>query len=161
MSESADLDRIAIAVRAAAKECDTLVIESIIATETNAFPTIAVEGSVFPTLIRHIRPKLLYLVAMPFDVTEEVLAAFDMEDEGLTELPLIKKLASAWRYRENQTCRVAIGVMCDGVLHGAVEEADWLAEFVKEAESLTEELDRIREGNLRELEAGEKNRLIP
>jgi hypothetical protein len=51
--------------------------------------------------------------------------------------------------------------MCDGVLHGIVEDADWLGEFETEVEALAEDIERAREERKRKAEAAEKGRLAP
>src|SRR5260221_4140538 len=161
MSESFELDRIVTEVRAAARECDALIVESMLSAETRAVPVATVVGSGFPSLVKHVRPRLIYLVASAFDAGNETLAALEMEDDRLLERSGIKKFISRWRYRDGQTCRVVLSVMCDGVMHGIAEEADWFADFESEAETLVEELERAREDDERKLEAEEKKRLNP
>ena len=161
MSEVFDLDTIITEVRAAAKKCGALIIEAALSVETNAVPTAVISGSDFPGLIEHVRPRLIYLLVVPFDVVDELNGALEIEGENLLERPRIKKLASSWRHRDGQTCRVVLGIMCEGVFHGVVEEADWLSEFEKEAESIAEELERAREEHERKLQVEEKKRFAP
>jgi hypothetical protein len=161
MSESFDLDRIVTEVRAAAKECDALIVEAIASVDTGTVPVAAIVASRFPSLIKHVKPRLIYLVASPFDAGDETLAALEVEDDSFLERSSIKKLISRWRYRNGQTCRVVLSVMCDGVMHGILEEADWLAEFEGEVQDLMEELEQAREDGERKLDAEEKKRLAP
>jgi len=161
MSESFELDRIVIEVQAVAKECGALIIEAALSLETNTVPVAAVAASEFPSLLRHVRPKLVYVVAAAFDAGDDTLIALEVEDESLLERSRIKKFVSSWRQRDGQTSRVALGLMCDGVLHGTIEDVDWLADFESQAETLVEELERVREERERKSEAEEKKRLAP
>ncbi|MGD0633858.1 MAG: hypothetical protein ABSA13_06225 [Beijerinckiaceae bacterium] len=145
MSEISALDQIVNEVRAAAKEIGALVIESALAGDRDTFPSASVEAADFPALIRHLRPRLVYLVSAEFDAGDDLLDAVEEEDESLLELPAVKTVVSKWRARDGQTSRVALAVMSDGVIHDIVEDADWLAEFESEAEDLMEEIEKALE----------------
>ena len=144
MTESVDLDRIATDIRAVAKECGALIVEAALPLETKA-PVVAVASADFPDLIRHVRPKLVYLLVASFDAEEGTREVLEREDDNPIELPRITKFSSKWRSRNGKTFRVAVGVMCEGILHWLVEDTDWFAEFETEAEALKQELDEARE----------------
>ncbi|EJC76899.1 hypothetical protein Rleg10DRAFT_5589 [Rhizobium leguminosarum bv. trifolii WSM2012] len=163
MTESADLDLIAKEVRTATEECGTMILESILSSEH--LPAVAVDGNTFPTLVRHLRPRLIYMVLTTFDATDDVAAHFEEDelDSGL------KKLAAKWANRNGQSSRLILGLMTDGVMHGIVETADWFDVFEEEAEALEENrngemraaFDREQEAERQRREAEEKKRLAP
>ncbi|MGO6943185.1 hypothetical protein [Rhizobium johnstonii] len=105
MTESVDLDRMAKEVRAAAEECGAMILESILAGEH--LPAVAVDGDTFPSLVRHLKPRLIYMIPTEFDAKEEVTAHFE-EDELDTGL---KKLAAKWTHRNGQSSRLILGLM--------------------------------------------------
>lgn len=164
MTESADLDRMAKDVRAAAEACGAMVIEAILSVEAPA--AVAVHGAAFPCLVKHVRPRLIYVFSTSFDVRTETALIFDVEDELDASL---KKFLAKWAAHNGETCRLVLGAMCDGILHGIVETADWLDEFEEEAEALVDEtrdairdtFDREREDEAKQADAAEKKRLAP
>ncbi|QPB24505.1 hypothetical protein [Rhizobium sp. 007] len=162
MTESADLDRMAQEVRKAAEECGAMILETILASEN--LPAVAVDGDTFPSLVKHLRPKLIYMVLTKFEATEDVESHFEQElDRDL------KKLASKWKAKDGQSARLVLGLVADGVLHGIVETADWFDEFDIEADELAEarqqaEADafaRLQEADAKSRETEEKKRLAP
>ncbi|NEK40637.1 hypothetical protein GR250_04215 [Rhizobium leguminosarum] len=163
MTGSVDLDRMAQEVRAASEACGTMILESILASEHH--PAVAVDGDTFPDLVRHLKPRLIYMILTEFDAKEEVAAHFE-EDELDTGL---KKLAAKWTNRNGQSSRLILGLMADGVMHGIVETADWFDDFEEEAEALadvradeiTAEFDREQEAERQRRETDEKKRLAP
>lgn len=163
MTESADLDQIAKEVRAVTEENGAMILESILASEH--LPAVAVDGDTFPGLIRHLKPRLIYMVLTAFDAKEEVAAHFE-EDELDTGL---KRLATKWTNRNGQSSRLILGLMADGVMHGIVETADWFDDFEDEAEALEgvcadefrAEFDREQEAERQRREADERKRLAP
>ncbi|MGO7035668.1 hypothetical protein ACCT19_33175 [Rhizobium ruizarguesonis] len=109
MTGSVDLDRMAQEVRAASEACGTMILESILASEH--LPAVAVDGDTFPSFVRHLKPRLIYMVLTAFDAKEEVAAHFE-EDELDTGL---KRLATKWTNRNGQSSRLILGLMADGV----------------------------------------------
>jgi hypothetical protein len=145
VSENSELDQIVSDVRAAAKECGALIIESALSGDRDTVPSASVDGSEFPALIRHVRPRLVYLAAAEFDAGDDLLDAIEEEDETILDIPAVKKVVTKWRARDGQTCRVALAVMADGVIHDIIEDADWLAEFESEVEDLVEDIEKVLE----------------
>lgn len=117
--------------------------------------------------MKHIRPRLIYVFSTSFDVRTETALIFDVEEDELDAS--LKKFLAKWAAHNGGTCRLVLGVMCDGILHGIVETADWLDEFEEEAEALVDEtrdatreaFDREREDEARRADAAEKKRLAP
>ena len=161
MVEISELDRIVDQVRAAAHECNTFIVKAALALQSDTVPAVGVDRAAFVGLIRHVKPKIIYVLASPFDAGDDMLTALEEEDESFLDHPSIKKLVTKWRHRDGQTSRVALALMCDGVLHGIVEDADWLGEFETEVEGLAEDIDRAREEREQKAEAAEKGRLAP
>lgn len=163
MTDSADLDRIAKEVFAAAEECEAMILENILA--SGSLPAVAIDGDTFPSLVKHLRPRLIYMVLTQFDAREEVLTHFD--EEGLDRD--LKKLATKWKAKDGQSARLMLGLMADGVLHGIVETADWFDEFDIEANELAlarqqeqdDAFSRLKGAEARDREAAEKKLLAP
>ena len=94
MTESVDLDRMTKEVHDAAEQCGSMILESILASEH--LPAVAVDGETFPGLVRHLKPRLIYMVLAAFDAKEEVV--FHSEEDELD--PGLKKLAAKWTNRK-------------------------------------------------------------
>lgn len=163
MTDSADLDRMAQEVRAAAEDCGAMILASVLSSEQ--LPAVAVDGDTFPALVRHLKPRIIYMVLTTFDATEDVTVHFE-EDELDASL---KKLAIKWTHRNGQSSRLILGLMADGVMHGTIETADWFDDFEEEADALEDiranemraEFDREQEAERQRREDDEKKRLAP
>ncbi|WP_426122481.1 hypothetical protein [Pararhizobium sp. PWRC1-1] len=163
MTESADLDRMAQEVRKAAEECGAMILQSILASDH--VPAVAVDGDTFPALVKHLKPRLIYMVRTTFDAGEDVMAHFEEDelDSGLM------KLAAEWTNRNGQSSRLILGLMADGVMHGIIETADWFDDFEEEAEELSgprqqaisDAFARLQEADARKREVDEKKRFAP
>jgi hypothetical protein len=161
MTGSADLDKCADDIRAAAHACGAMIVHSIINPENVA--TTRVDSADFPELIAHLRPRLVYLAPTQFDAHEEA------DEQVALGTASAKRFLEKWKAHKGQTCRMVIAVMADGVLHCVVETTDWLDDFEEEAEALAEaqrealnaEFERAQEAEARKAEAEEKKRLAP
>lgn len=161
MTDSADLDKMADAIRAAAADCGAMILETTLSAEGIA--AVAIDGDAFPDLVNHLKPRLIYLLLTKFDSKEEVSDHFELEDLD----PTLKKLAGKWKSRNGQTSRLVVGLVADGVLHGIVETADWFDEFEDELETLSNAradeasaaFDRQQEAERLKREADEKKHL--
>ena len=78
MTDSADLDRMATEMRNAAEACGAMIIETIVASEN--LPAVAVDGETFPALVKHLKPRLIYMLLTSFVSKEEVADHFEVED---------------------------------------------------------------------------------
>ena len=140
-----------------------MIVEAALSLETNTVPVATMDGSVFSNLVKHVRPRLIYLVVVAFDAGEDTEVALEVQDEeeSILSSPPVKKFVAKWRHRDGQTCRVALGLMCDGVLHGNIQDADWHAEFEEAAEALEAELAGAREEATQRVAAEGKKQLAP
>jgi len=162
MTESTDLDRIEEAVRNASDESETLILQSVLAGEH--VQTAAVPADQFPMLIRHLRPRLIYMVRTQFQAREEIEDRFDGEFDAE-----LKKLVAKWKARDGRSSTLFIGLVADGVSHGAIETADWYDEFEAEIEGIvearreaqSEAFIRMQEEERIRVEAEERRRLAP
>jgi hypothetical protein len=155
------LDYWAEEVRAAADECGAKVLPAIPDISKNAV-AVAVEAAGFAALVRHIRPRLVYLVTTTFDAKEEAISEIELDDQDedwIREQKALKALVKQWRSRDGETCRLGLGLMCDGILHGIVEEADWLSDFEEEIEAVKESVERDRQERLAKEESERKKKL--
>ena len=145
MTESADLDRIAADIGRAATSVRRASSSKRHLLWMPGSLVVAVASADYCGLIVHIRPKLADPQAASFDAEEGARDLLERDDDDPTEqIPQARKLASKRRSRNGETFRLSVGVMCEGVLHWFVDDADWFAEFETEAEALKEELDEAR-----------------
>jgi len=163
MTGSTDLDKIAEQVRAAADESGTMILEVVLSAEN--VPTVGLPADKFPALIKHLKPRLIYMVLTQFDAREAVESNFEVEELDSN----LRKLAAKWKNRDGQSAQLILGLMADGVLHGVIDTPDWFDEFEEEAEQLgaeraerlRAEFDRLQEDERNQREADEKMRLAP
>ena len=120
-------------VREAAHELGSLVIDTAVEAGKR-IPVAVVNEGEFLSLVRHIRPRLIYLNEQTFDPD----ALF--EDDEIGEFPKAKALAKGWRRWNGQVARVYAFVVADGVLHGLQIDADWYGPVEEAADALVKEL---------------------
>ncbi|AYG59930.1 hypothetical protein [Rhizobium jaguaris] len=156
--DTADIDRLANDLKEAAAECGALLLEAVLPVEGRGGFIASVSFGEFLNLIRHAKPKIVYLITTSFDAAEELGDNF--EEDDISDLPEAKKIIAIWRSHDGQACRVAAGLMCDGILHRAIEQTDWLEEFEGEIEQLVTELLQQQEISERELQAAKEKTII-
>lgn len=122
-----------------------MVIDAVVSFDRDAVPVASVAGSNFPALIRHVRPKIAYVFVTKFDARDEVLEALGGEDDAVLSHLSTKKVISSWRDRNGEISSIALAFMCDGVLHAALVNADWLDDFEQAAEAAAEEVEHVRD----------------
>ncbi|HJW77331.1 MAG: hypothetical protein ACJ8DU_07760 [Microvirga sp.] len=125
------LDQLVREFRAVADELDALVIPVLPSRIERAPLTAAVDVPDIMALIRHVRPRVVYLAEDRFsalDYTGSLLVDDDTDDNTLKD-PRVRALASEWRSHDGELCRVGFGMMFEGVLHVIVEEEAWMEEF--------------------------------
>lgn len=155
------LDLHAEGIRAAAEECGARIIPAL-PSVSNSSIAVPVDAAEFVELVRHIRPRLIYLVATPFDAEEEAFTEIgldDQDDDWIHEQKALIALVKRWRRRDGETCRLGFGLMYDGVFHGIVEDADWLSDFEEEIEAVKESVERDRQERLAKEESERKKKL--
>jgi hypothetical protein len=157
MSEDFSLDQIVANARAAASDCGAMIVEAIVSLES--IPVAAVTSSEFPRLIAHVKPKLVYVSTTTFDAREQIMDALGTDDETSLDHGSSKKLISAWRSRNGETCRIVLALMCDVVLHVLVQDAEWFADFEAAAEALSAELDTLQQEIDQKGRIAERNKL--
>lgn len=163
MTESTDLDRMAKDVREATEAYGAMILETILASEN--LPAVAVDGDTFPSLVKHLRPALIYMLLTKFNAKEEVEAHLEAEELDCDARSLVAK----YRDKDGLSSRLVLGLMADGILHGIVETADWFNEFDIEADELmearlqarSEAFAQMQEADAKIRETEEKKRLAP
>lgn len=143
MSENFSLDQIVADVRSAASDCGAMIVDAIVSLGSIAIPVAEVTIPEFPRLIGHVKPKLVYLSTTSFEAREQIIDALETDDETALSHGSTKKLISAWRSRNGETCRIVLALMSDAVVHVLVQEAEWFSEFEAAAEALSEEMDAL------------------
>lgn len=129
MTDQSQLDRMVFEVRSTAQECGALVVEAVVRIDEGTVPIAAVAAADFPALIKHVRPKIVYVFSASFDAREETSDALDSDRDEFLDHPTVRKFVSKWNKRNGESYNVALSLMCEGVVHGALEEAEWFAEF--------------------------------
>ena len=121
-------------------------------------------------IIRHVRPRLIYLIESNFDLDTEIsdlLDESDDENELHSSGPNVRsaapatfeKLVKRWRKYDGQKNLVIVAYMADGVLHNSGVWPLWRDEFDSELQSaeeeareaLSDELNRINERDSKEI----------
>jgi len=149
--DSADIDRIVNDVKEAAAECGALLLEAVLPIEGRGGFIAVVAGSDFPKLIRHAKPKIVYLITTSFDAAEELMEGF--EDDDVAAHPQAKRIIATWSSRNGQISRMASVLVCDGILHRAIEQTDWVEEFEGEVEQFANDMIEKAEIDAVELQA--------
>ena len=140
-----------------------MILEVAISAEN--VPTVGLPADQFPTLIKHLKPRLIYMLLLSFDALDTVKSHFEVEELD----DISRKFAEKWMNRDGQSAQLVLGMMVDGVLHGLLETADWFDEFEEEAEQLEAaraerlraKFDQIQQDERNQREAEEKKRLAP
>jgi hypothetical protein len=65
MTESAELEEVAVKVRAAAETCGAMIIDNVPSKGT--IPDVILDADHFPTLIERVKPRLVYVFQTKFD----------------------------------------------------------------------------------------------
>jgi len=119
------VERIEAEVRRAAEEVGAMIIPTVL--QVDAPLVAAVDAEKFPSLIRFLKPRLIYMSIVPFDAEEELVEQLDYDgnEDWLRPLPKADAFVRRWRRFDGQTCTVVLGLVAEGVLHGAVEHAFW------------------------------------
>ncbi len=158
MLSNAELQKLVSDVIDAARDTGAMVIDAVVSFDRDAVPVASASGSDFPALIKHVRPKIASVFAAKFGARDEVVEAVGGEGDAVLSHLSTKKLISAWRDRNGEISRIAMALMCDGVLHTAWEDADWLDDFEQAAEAAAEEIDRVKEEAERRQEDEERKK---
>jgi hypothetical protein len=102
-------------------------------------------------VIRHVRPRVVYLIESSFDLESEVFdsTGADEDDEAKSENGerhlASEKLVRKWRKHDGKPCLAFAGFAADGVLHTAIARPDWRDDFDDELEITREEIEKQRE----------------
>ena len=144
MMESSAIEQLIERVRAAARSSGAMVLNASLSYESEHVPIAAVDAEIFPELVEFIKPKLVYISPMIFDVASLVRKSLDTDENALLSDQEEKKLISKWRKHDGSTCGVSLELVFDGVIHGAVERVNWLTNFENETKLLVEEIEHMR-----------------
>jgi hypothetical protein len=139
MLSNTELEKLASDVAVAVGEYGGLVIEAVVSIQ--GVPAVSIDGSDFLALIKHVRPRVAYVFVSKFDAEEAIFDALGGADDIVRGHRSTKKLIGAWRTRNGEIMDVSLEMMCDGVMHAALERAGWLDEFEQAAEAVTLEID--------------------
>jgi hypothetical protein len=101
-------------------------------------------------VIRHVRPRVVYLIESCFDLESEVsdLSGEDEEDEEDVEdvesgerHPALERLVRKWRKQDGKPCVAFAGFVTDGILHTALARPDWRDEFADELDAIKDDIE--------------------
>ena len=161
MQEPEDLNRIIADVRYAATKAGSLVVESGFSVERVTLPVVSIDTTAFADLISKIKPRIVYLRPLLFDVAEAIEESVEVESETVLGQPPIKKLHTKWKARDGQAFRVFIAFVIESVVHVAVEDANWFEDFESELEGLSEFVEAHLEAESRSSAVAELERIRP
>ena len=153
MSDDNDFDRFSEGVKTAARDVNALVLDTYLdVSEKAATPQAALDLDELIGVIRHIKPRLIYLVESAFELESETEALRDAgsdeeggEDQDDANGPAIERLAKKWRKHEGKPCLAMAAIVADGVLLTSVSRPAWREEFEAELEALEEEIAVARD----------------
>jgi hypothetical protein len=153
---SEDFDRFAASIKDAAKETGALIVNSLLDTpDRPSIPNVDLGLDAMLAVIRHVRPRVIYLIESCFDLEDEVsdLSEEDEEDEEETEgkerHPALEKLVRKWGKHDGKPCVAFAGFVTDGILHTALARPDWRDEFADELDAIKDDIE-IQLGSERE-----------
>jgi hypothetical protein len=156
MPSNTELEKLASDVAVAVGEYGGLVIEAVVSIQ--GVPAVSIDGSDFLALIKYARPRVAYVFVRKFDAEEDIFDALGGADDIVRGRRSTKKLIAAWRTRNGEITDVALAMMCDGVMHAALERAGWLDEFEQAAEAVTLEIDLAKGEAERREEAAQREK---
>jgi hypothetical protein len=135
----------------AAADVGALVVKQFLdISERNTAPRVNLDVDAAISVIRHARPRLVYLAETAFEfdseIAEVIETACDEEDESeeensqFIEHPMLAKLTKKWRKYDGKQCMTIAAFVVDSVLHICVSQPAWRNELDSDLESFEEEV---------------------
>ena len=153
------LERLEAEVRAAAVEVGAVIVPTVLQVQSQ--PAAAVEADQLVTLIRRLRPRLVYMLAIAFEA--EAFTLEHLEGEGdedwLLSLPEVEGLIRRWRRYDGQAVALSVAVVADGVVLVTTEDMPWGERFVDEVDARLPAIAVARDGAAVEERARLKRRI--
>lgn len=141
MSDLQAPESVANDIRAAAKEVGALVVPAL--PGGRGLPkSVLVDLVDLLALIRHLRPRLVYLEEIRFEAAPNIADLVDEDDEALVEHPLVRAAARRLKQHEGSLCQVVAIVVHDGIDHAVIHEAAWMGEVKGVAERISADLEQ-------------------
>lgn len=147
-----DFDRFAESIKAAATDTGALIVNALLdVPERPAVPHVGLAPDEMLAVIRHVRPRVVYLVESCFELESEIFDA-DGEDQDDEEEPdnserhpALEKLVRKWRKHDGKPCLVFASFASDGIVHTAIARPDWRDDFDNELEIIRDEIESQRD----------------
>jgi hypothetical protein len=139
----------------AANEYDCLITNAVLLTDESVGHRVQLSLDEFITLLRHCRPRVVYLFADKFDSRDSLLAYLEIDEDDdpeFAESPRVMALVKHHAHRNGELASCLASFMFDGILHTVFEQTVWLDEFEMRADELEILLaDERRQKNERDL----------
>ena len=147
-----EFERFVEAIKATVADTDALIVNALLdIPDRPAVPHVSLDLDEMLAVIRHVRPKVIYLVESCFDLESDVFDPNE-DDEGSDEQPedsqrhpALEKLVAKWRKHDGKPCLAFAGFATDGILHTAIARPDWRDAFDSELESIKDEIESLRD----------------
>ena len=158
-AEPTRLEQLEAAVRAAAQEVAAEIVPAVLHVQSQ--PTAAIEAVQLVALIRHLRPRLVYMLPVEFEAKEFALEHLEGEgdEDWLMSLPEVGGLIRRWRRHDGQAVALSVAVVADGVVLVTTEDMPWGERFVDEVDALLPAIALARDGAAVEERARLKRRI--
>jgi hypothetical protein len=140
-------------IRQLAAEAGSFIVPNV--PDTNEFLAVlrvGINATTALTLVKNVRPRLIYLSEVQFDPDSQISEALsqfeesdskDLNSQEQNPQPLDKRLISLkshWREHQDQLCGIVLAFMIDGVMHMCVNSTSWSDEFDKALDDVVTEI---------------------
>ncbi|MEY2394093.1 MAG: hypothetical protein QOF94_438 [Acidobacteriaceae bacterium] len=145
MADDSYFENFAEHIKTVAEEVGALVVRELLdIPESATMPQVALNLDEVVAVVRHTRPRLIYLVESCFDVEFEIAEVAESlgQDEkggGDDDNPALERLANKWRTQNGKPCFAFAAFMADGVLNRSIAHPAWREEFATELERIEED----------------------
>lgn len=139
-------------IRASAQEAKSYVVETLPESDRQDGYRVALSLDGFVELIKHIKPRILYLHASTFNARQDSLAILlpglesseDTQHEMLNRQEVVNLVKRFKQHDGGHDTFIATFVV-DGILHSLYERASWFEEFQSEAGDLQARYEAVQD----------------
>lgn len=145
--EPNDFDRFAEIIKATATEAGALIINALLdVPDRPIVPNVDLGLEAMLKVMKHVRPRLVYLVEGSFDLEGELSDVTEEDEDDENEIekaaihPALEKLVRKWRKYDGKPCFAVAGFVTDGVLHTAIARPNWREDFSDELDVIKDDI---------------------
>ncbi len=147
-----EFDRFAETIKATATDTGAMIVNALLdVPDRSAVPHVGLGLDEMQAVIRHVRPRVVYLVESCFDLESDVFDTSendegdDAEPENSEHHPALEKIVRKWLKHDGKPCLAFAGFAVDGILHTAIARPDWRDDFDNELEIIKFEIESERD----------------